>query len=375
MSRFLIACGGTGGHLSPGIALAETLVALGHEPRLLISNKQIDAQLVAKYPWLKVDRIPAAPLSWKPAGLLRFLRQQWAGLSFSRRLLREWRPDAVVGFGGFTTASIVLAAWTRKVPVALHEANHVPGRAVRLLCKLARRVYLPPGVVLRRAGKRVRNLGMPVRREFHRIAEKDAEAALGFQQSSRRIVILGGSQGATALNEWAEYSLEPLAQDGIQVVCVCGPKHRAQREDRHLVTRWGTTIHAYFLPFCDQMAQLLSCADLIVTRAGAGTLAEIARIGVPAILVPYPHAADNHQDANAHYFAAQGGALVVEQHMLGQLMPMIRGLITDQVRLDELQMNQHRIDKTNSTEDFVRDLLTIVGAPATATSLNATPVK
>jgi UDP-N-acetylglucosamine--N-acetylmuramyl-(pentapeptide) pyrophosphoryl-undecaprenol N-acetylglucosamine transferase len=123
------------------------------------------------------------------------------------------------------------------------------------------------------------------------------------------------------------------------------------------------------------MAQLLSCADLIVTRAGAGTLAEIARIGVPAILVPYPHAADNHQDANAHYFAAQGGALVVEQHMLGQLMPMIRGLITDQVRLDELQMNQHRIDKTNSTEDFVRDLLTIVGAPATATSLNATPVK
>ena len=149
MSRFLIACGGTGGHLSPGIALAEGLNARGHETTLLISHKKVDARLIEKYPHLRFERIPGAPFTLRPAGLVRFVWLQLAAFLFSARIIRAWRPDVIVGFGGFTTAGIILVAALYRRPVALHEANRVPGRAIRLLGGLARRLYLPPGVRLK----------------------------------------------------------------------------------------------------------------------------------------------------------------------------------------------------------------------------------
>ena len=128
MSRFAIACGGTGGHLAPGIALAEALLARGHEAVLLISQKDIDARLSAKYSGLRFVRIAGAPLAWSPVKLARFLAQQLRGLLDGWRFVRRERPDAIVGFGGFTTAGYLAAGVLCGVPVALHEANRVPGR-------------------------------------------------------------------------------------------------------------------------------------------------------------------------------------------------------------------------------------------------------
>ena len=365
MSRFLVACGGTGGHLAPGIALAEGLVARGHEPHLLISHKQIDAKLVEKYPWLQVARIPAAPLTANPLGFARFLWQQSAGFAFGLDQLRQVRPAAVIGFGGFTTASIVLAARMRRVPVALHEANRVPGRAVRLLSRFAKRVYLPPGVRLSRArGGTVRAQGLPVRAEFQRLPRPAALAELQIEPARRLVAVLGGSQGATALNDWAEQHLEPLALEGVQVVCVCGPGKRTAREERTLRTREGTTVKSYFLPFCDRMAALLSCADLVVSRAGAGTLAELARTGTPAVLVPYPHAADNHQAANAQFFEQQGGGMVVDQRFVSGLLKEVLDLVSNDWLLGKFRDNLHRIDQENSLDAMIDDLLAL--APASA---------
>jgi len=357
MSRFLIACGGTGGHLAPGIALAEGLVARGHEAHLLISRKQVDARLSQKYPQLSFARVPAAPLGAHPAALARFVWHQSAGIVFSWRYLRQIRPDVVIGFGGFTSVAVVLAGWMRHVPVALHEANRVPGRAVRLLARFAQRVYLPPGVRLRRLHANVaRAQGLPVRAEFQRMPRAAAFAALNLQPARRLLAVLGGSQGAAALNDWAERNLEALALDGVQVFCVSGPGQRSTHEERLRRTREGMQVKSYFVPFCDQMPALLSAADLVVSRAGAGTLAELARVGTPGVLVPFPGAADDHQAANARFFEQQGGGLVVDQRYLGGLIKEVQDVIGNDWLLRKFRENLHRMDQENSLTAMLNDL-------------------
>ena len=163
MSRFLIACGGTGGHLAPGIALGQWLKRQGHRPLLLISSKRIDARLIQKYPELDFEVIPGAPLLMGALGLVKFGLQQTRGLFFSWRLIRRERPVAIIGFGGFTTASIIVAGCLRGVPVALHEANRVVGRAVRSLARFADRIYVPRGVDLEAVGReKIRHSGLPL---------------------------------------------------------------------------------------------------------------------------------------------------------------------------------------------------------------------
>src|SRR5476651_406397 len=148
MSRFLISCGGTGGHLSPGIALAEGLAARGHESVLLVSRKKVDARLLEKYPQLRFERMPGTGFSLHPVKFLQCLVSQAQGFLFCLRILRTQRPDGVIGFGGFTSAPVVLAARVLGVPAALHESNRVPGLAIRALGRFAQRVYLPPGIRL-----------------------------------------------------------------------------------------------------------------------------------------------------------------------------------------------------------------------------------
>jgi len=212
MSRFLISCGGTGGHLSPGIALAEGLRARGHQVVLLISHKKVDTRLIEKYPHLTFERIPGAPFTFRPVGFVRFVVKQTAGLMRSVRLVRNPRPDAIVGFGGFTTAAIILAGAMFRVPVALHEANRVPGRAIRLLGRLARRVYVPPGVRMSEVRfSALYPMGLPVRPDIVRLPREVARQALGLDPQQPVLVVLGGSQGASKLNEWSRQRAEALA--------------------------------------------------------------------------------------------------------------------------------------------------------------------
>jgi UDP-N-acetylglucosamine--N-acetylmuramyl-(pentapeptide) pyrophosphoryl-undecaprenol N-acetylglucosamine transferase len=356
MSRFLIACGGTGGHLSPGIALAEALRGRGHAVTLFISRKQVDSRLVGKYAHLPVERVPGAPFGWRPDVHLRFHWQQMRGLVFSLRHLRASRPDAIIGFGGFTNAGVVLAGRLSGIPVALHEANRVPGRAVRVLSHLAARVYLPPGVRLPgRRGVAIRHTGLPVRSEIARLPRDEARALLGVDPAQKLLVVLGGSQGSGNLNQWVADHLPALAQAGIQVWCVTGlGKGNAGVREAH--DRSGRPVRSWFEPFSDRIGVLMSAADLVLSRAGAGTLAELVRCETPAILVPYPHAADNHQWANARYFEQQGGGIVVADHALGDLKQEVLDLIFNDWLLGKFRTNLHRMSQENSIETIVHDL-------------------
>ena len=356
MSRFIIACGGTGGHLSPGIALAEALIARGHTVTLFISHKRVDTRLVEKYPHLPTERVPSAPFGWWPNVHLRFHWKQAHGLLFSLRVMRTARPDAIIGFGGFTNAGVVLAGRLLGIPVALHEANRVPGLAIRVLSRFAARLYLPPGVRLPGIrGVVVRHTGLPVRNEITRLPRDEARARLGLDPAQKLLVILGGSQGSGNLNQWAEQNLTVLAHEGIQVYCVTGlgKGHEGVRE---LHGKSGQVVRSWFEAFSDRIGVLMSAADLVLSRAGAGTLAELVRCETPAVLIPYPHAADNHQWANAAYFEQQGGGVVVADHALAGLHQEVIDVIFNDWLLNKFRLNLHRMSQENTIDMIVHDL-------------------
>ena len=356
MSTWVISCGGTGGHLAPGIALAEGLTDRGHRVTLLISQKKVDARLVEKYPQFTFLRVPGIVFGWSPVKLVKFLISQAKGFLFCLRLINSEKPDGVIAFGGFTSAGVALAGWLRRVPVALHESNRVPGLAVRVLSGLASRVYLPTGVKLNGVrARRIRYVGMPVRREINPLPRAEACQKLGLSPSHCVLVVFGGSQGSGPLNDWVQAHLRILAAEGIQVYCVTGPDKGAASVVENPTTAGGT-VKSVFVPFCDDVATLLSAADLVVSRAGAGTIAELIRCATPAILVPYPHAADDHQRANAEFFERQGGGFVVDQSRLDRMQNEVLDTIFNDWLLRRFRANLERMDRENPLHLMLSDL-------------------
>lgn len=328
MRNIVIACGGTGGHLTPGIALAQSLEERGYPTWLFTSKKQVDARLSSKYPKLTFVPMPGAPLIRTPLGLARFGQEFLLSFYRSQRFYRQVGADALVGFGGFSTFGPAMAARTRRMPIFIHEANRAVGKAVRFLAKNSARLYLPEGMNLDGTSPEViRNLGYPLRKEFRRIPMERARKQLGISLSDRLLVVIGGSQGASSLNQWVKKNLQSLASDGISTYCLTGMGKESSGV-LQLEGPGGKTVTSRFVSFTDEMNVVLSAADLVVSRAGAGAIAEIIRCRVPSILIPYPFAADNHQMLNASYLEGKGGGVVcpdreIEQNLLTEVREVI----------------------------------------------------
>lgn len=311
--KILIACGGTGGHLFPGIAVAEALRARGHEVMLLISEKKVDAEASAKYSHLKFATVPAVakPPTLSPR-MIPFLWKTWGSVKLCRKIIRDFGADAVLGMGGFTSLPPVYAGHQMGLKTFIHDSNARPGRANVLTSRFCTQVFL--GLDAARAffpNRETVTTGTPVRPEIVNPPSRE-EAADRFQLDPDKTTILvtGGSQGARRLNELSAEASAKLPPD-TQVLHIAG----ALDFERVCEIAAGRPNHKV-LGFCDQMPAAYALADLVIARSGASSLTEIAISGHPSILVPYPFAADDHQTRNAEVFADAGAAKLVQEREL-----------------------------------------------------------
>jgi UDP-N-acetylglucosamine--N-acetylmuramyl-(pentapeptide) pyrophosphoryl-undecaprenol N-acetylglucosamine transferase len=311
--KILIACGGTGGHLFPGIAVGEALRARGHEVMLLISEKKVDAEASAKYSHLRFETVPAVakPPTLSPR-MLPFLWKAWDSISRCRQIIREFGADAVLGMGGFTSLPPVYAGHKLGLKTFIHDSNARPGRSNVLTSRFCTQVFL--GLEPAKAffpGRETVVTGTPVRPEIVNLPSREAAAALfGLDPEKTTILVTGGSQGARRLNQLSAEAAASLPPE-TQVLHIAG----ALDFERVSEIASGRAGHKV-LGFCDQMPSAYAIADLVIARSGASSLTEIASAGHPSILVPFPYAADDHQTRNAEVFAAAGAARLVQERDL-----------------------------------------------------------
>ena len=345
MKNIVIACGGTGGHLTPGIALAQSLEEKGYPTWLFTSQKEVDSRLASKYSKMSFIAMPGAPLIKSTRGILRFGKGFLHSFVRARRFYQKVGADLLVGFGGFSTFGPAVAARSLRIPIFVHEANRSAGRAIRFLAGRADRLYLPEGMRMDGISTdKTINIGYPLRQDFRRIPMERARKILGLSMSEKLLVVLGGSQGASSLNDWVKQNLHSLAEDGISVYCLTG-LNKESSGTVQLEGIGGQVLTSRFVPFTDDMNIVLSAANLVVSRAGAGAIAAIIRCRVPSILVPYPYAADNHQQMNAAYLEAKGGTIVCpESKLFTSLLSEVREVMFNEEFRAILRRNLFALD-------------------------------
>ncbi len=351
--RAVIACGGTGGHLFPGLAVAETLKERGHEVLLFVSEKEIDATALKARPEFRSEKLPSIgmPSMLLSPAFVRFLRRSWESLSLCRASFRRYRPSVVLGMGGFTSTAPVLAARLAGLPAFVHESNAIPGRANRLAAKFATNVLLgfeeaaerfPAASCLVTGTPVRRNLGAP-------LDKREARRAFHLDPEKKTLLVTGGSQGAAGINQLLFKSAPLLAGKDLQIIHLTG-----ERDDRLAAANYlRDEIPHYVSPFHHRMEEAYSAADVVISRAGASSLSEISQFGLPSVLIPYPYATDDHQTANGRIYVAGGAAeMVTEQETNPEaLSALILNLLDDPARRERMSTAARRIPPSRAASN------------------------
>lgn len=355
--RAVIACGGTGGHLFPGLAVAETLKERGHEVLLFVSEKEIDALALKAHPEFRSEKLPSVgmPSMLSPA-FVRFLRRSWESLGTCRHTYRKYRPAVVLGMGGFTATAPILAGRQLKLPTFIHESNAIPGRANKFTARFASRVLLGFGACARHFPSRDCVVtGTPVRRNLGSPLDRtQALAAFGLEANRPTLLVMGGSQGATGINQTLFKCAPLLKAQALQIIHLTGDK-----DDRLAAANYQREeIPHYVAPFHHRMEEALSAADLVISRAGAASLSELSQFGLASILIPYPFATDDHQTHNAQVFVQAGAAeLQVEQNIVPDTFAaLVANLLTHDARREQMSAAARAILPRNAAGNVADEI-------------------
>jgi UDP-N-acetylglucosamine--N-acetylmuramyl-(pentapeptide) pyrophosphoryl-undecaprenol N-acetylglucosamine transferase len=337
--------------LFPAIAVAQALSRKDPDAGILFAGRRegIEAKTVASY-GMRFAAIPAAPLyteqvwrNWNlPLVLGAALYQSW-------RLLDRFKPDVVLGTGGYVSVPLITAAGLARVPIVLQEQNLMPGRATRVLARFASKVATayPESSRFLHASKTVLT-GTPVRAEFWRRKEN-------FPERPRTILVLGGSQGAHRLNQAVAEAL-PWLLDRPDLAVIHQTGQRETDAMQAVKAALPAPMAARYEPFAfaSDLADRIRAADLVVSRAGASTLSEVSAIAVPMILVPYPYAG-GHQRLNAAPYASAGAAIVIpDEEAQGRLREVLMSLIDDEARYRKMVEAMRGLGRPYAAEEVVR---------------------
>ena len=350
MKRVVFASGGSGGHLAPAIALAQQSMAYGVRAWIATTEKQVDKRMRESYPELDF-------IGWKGVGydgslktLIGFGLHLLKSLPLVLRFLDCERIDLIVTTGGFGSAPVILSAIGIGIPVFAHESNSVPGKVTRLFASLFSCLWFTR--LLPRSCKRVRSTritGFPLRSNLSVSEKREAKVSLGLDPDRKLVTVFGGSQGSKRLTEFAEEAGPQLIAKGLQLLCVTGPANYMPSGKPPAGLR--------YMNFVEDMGALYSATDLLISRAGAGSIAEIARYGCPVVLVPLPSSADQHQLKNAEAFSSAGAGILLEQNGLDDFARELIPLIENQQILQKMIEAQQDWNRGNSVTDMISEIV------------------
>ena len=340
----MILAGGTGGHIFPGLAVARVLRARGVPVTWLGAVGQMETRLVPQHD-LPIDTLDVAGLRGK--GRLALLGAPWRVLRAVRQagfLLRDRNPRAVIAFGGYASGPGGLAARLHGLPLLVHEQNRAPGMTNRFLARFAQRVLTGfPGSF----AAREEAVGNPVRAEIAAIAPPEQRFA--GRSGALRVLVIGGSQGARALNTAMPQAIAALGSAyPVQVRHQSGEKMHAEALQAYA----DAGVEAEITPFIADMAEAFAWADLVVCRAGASTLAELCATGVGSVLVPFPAAVDDHQTRNAEYLVERDAAVLLKQDeaLAGGIEQLLRELSGNPARRMQMAQAARALAKVDAAE-------------------------
>ncbi len=369
--RILIAGGGTGGHLFPGFALLDELRRRRPQTQALFvgTERGVEARLVPARgePFTAMHVLPLKGCA--PTEFAKHVALLPGAAMHAGQILRRYQPDVVVGVGGYASGPMLAAAAAMGVPTALLEQNSHVGLTNRILAPWIGRAYLTFASTAEHfAPDQARVLGNPVRRAFVNLARQAALDPIGFEARGRHIVVLGGSQGAQMLNTLVPEALhqQQLAQADLNIVHQCGLKMCDEVAARYK----SLGINAEVTPFIDDIASMYGSAALVIARAGATTLAELCAVGRASILIPYPHAADDHQRKNARALAKEGAAVCIEPSQCNSdlIANALRDLIASPERRRAMAHAARRCGKPDAAAAIVDDLSEWLASKSTSSA-------
>lgn len=361
--RLAVAGGGTGGHMFPGVAVAQAFLVRHRRNQVIFINsgRPLETQILDRLGWpqhvIDIEGLKGRAFWRQLLVFPRIPRAVWQ----SAQILKAFKADVVLGVGGYSSGPALVAAWMQGIPTALHEQNQLPGLTNRLLRRFVDRVYLSfEDKYHRFDARKTLVTGNPVRDEIVILG--------GTRPPSKpkkvvNVLIIGGSQGAHPINQAMAdalaYFVEPLE---FEIV------HQTGEQDEAWMRRAydRSPVKAHVQSFFNDMASRYAEADLIVCRAGATTVAEITAVGRAAVFIPFPEAADDHQTKNAEALVAAGAAMMISQVQLeGKLLAMtIEALVADQQRLANMADNARSLGRPEAAVTIVNDLYKLTGDKA-----------
>ncbi|MGI6128641.1 MAG: undecaprenyldiphospho-muramoylpentapeptide beta-N-acetylglucosaminyltransferase [bacterium] len=364
--RILFAGGGTGGHVYPALAVAELLTKRDSNTKILFvgTERGLERDLVSKAGF-RLKTIPAAGLKRRLTWAnVRMLKSNVQGFLQSLKIVRQFRPQVVVGTGGYVAVPVVMAAAWLRIPILLHEQNALPGLANRWLSRFASCVAVSydQAVPYFSRAKRVIVSGNPVRPGVWQKTRQEGRYNMGLPDNVRLVLVFGGSRGARPITEAALTAATSLLTDPeLVLLVVTGTSDFVTIEEK--VCRLGiqAALEGKMLirPYLYNMDDALAAADVVVTRAGATTLAEITARGIGAVLIPSPYVTANHQEHNARALADKGAAVMIrQQDLTGDLLAKtIKGLLADPDGLAAMEASARALGRRSAAQTLVEQII------------------
>jgi len=355
--KIIIAGGGTGGHIFPALAIANALK---------VKDAAIEILFVGAKGKMEMEKIPAAGYKIVGLDIAGYNRSSLiknislpvklvASFLQVRKILRTFKPDAVIGVGGYSSFPVLRSAQSMKIPTFIHESNSLPGKSNIMLGKRATEIFVPSeGMEKYFPAEKIKITGNPVRKALlQNIPREEALKFFGLQPEMKTVFVMGGSLGAKSINETIQENIDLFKKNNLQLIWQTGksfaPEAAKAEEERSNI--WSNA-------FIDKMENAYAAADVVISRSGAMTVAELCVVGKPTIFVPYPFAAEDHQTVNASVLVSKKAALMVpDAKTKSELFPCLLQLVNDEQLMKELKENISKLANVNADEVIATAIL------------------